>query len=293
MNNHILINKENNVGAWKAVGLEQLDMSFQKITFLGLPITIGMDAKDVCDLIGRADKGQFITFVNPYAWHVARENKEYLAALSQMTCVLPDGMGVAVACRKMTGFPCHRVSFDMTSAAGSFFTTLAVHDKTVMLIGGAAGVAEKVGEKLLKEYPGLRILKSLSGFDGLEVQVNQVMSVKPDVVIVGMGVPLQELLLARLKHNQYEGLAITCGGFFDQYLQATYYYPPLINRLNLRFAYRLYKEPGRLWRRYLIEYKEFISVFLGTLIKRDATSGTGEKILLSSSSEIAQSSGKK
>lgn len=242
-------------------------MAFRQIEFLGLPVTAGMQAQDICDLIGRNDKGIFITFINPYAWHMANENKEYLAALLQMTYVLPDGIGVAVACRKITGFPCHRVSFDMTSVAGTFFATLASQRKTVMLIGGAEGIAKHMSEKLQKEYPGLKITECLSGFNEPESIVSRVMSIKPDIVIVAMGVPRQELLLAQLKASQYHGLAITCGGFFDQYLQATEYYPPFIDRFNLRFAYRLYKEPGRLWRRYLIEYQRFIFLSLRAFIK--------------------------
>ncbi len=122
-----------------------------------------------------------------------------------------------------------------------------------MLIGGAPGVARQVREKLLLEYPGLNIPEVCSGFEEVDAMTSRVINLKPDIVIAGMGAPRQELLLIALKNNHYEGLAITCGGFFDQYLQATEYYPALINRLNLRFAYRLYKEPARLWRRYLIE----------------------------------------
>lgn len=249
--------------------MSQTEIAHETIEFLGLPLTTGMQAQDVCNLIGKASNGIFITFINPYAWHVARANKAYSAALSQMTYVLPDGIGVAVACRKISGMNCYRISFDMTSVAGSFFATLTAQGKTAMLVGGAEGIAEKVSEKLQKEYPGLKIAGCVSGFGEPEAIVARIMGMNPDIVIVAMGVPRQELLLAKLKARGYQGLAITCGGFFDQYLQATQYYPAFIDRFNLRFAYRLYKEPGRLWRRYTIEYNYFVFLFLRALIKKE------------------------
>lgn len=233
-------------------------MSFQNIQFLGLPLTTGMAVEDVCNLLSSEGKGTFITFINPYAWHFAVKKPEYRPALAQMTYVLPDGIAVASLCEKMMGVPCHRTSFDMTSVAGPFFTRLVAERKTLMLIGGTADTAQKVQEKLLQEYPGLTLLEPLDGYETLENQVIHVMRYKPDVVIAAMGLPKQELLLVRLKDSGYKGLAITCGGFFDQYLQATQYYPPFIDQLNLRFVYRLYKEPKRLWHRYLVEYQEFI-----------------------------------
>ncbi len=96
-------------------------MSFSQENFLGLPLTVGVSVQNICDLIDNGNKPQFITFINPAAWHLKNKYPEYLPALQQMTFVLPDGEGVALACRKMTGLPCPRVSFDMSSLAGSFF----------------------------------------------------------------------------------------------------------------------------------------------------------------------------
>ncbi|MGE3623585.1 MAG: WecB/TagA/CpsF family glycosyltransferase, partial [Bdellovibrionales bacterium] len=66
----------------------------------------------------------------------------------------------------------------------------------------------------------------------------------------------------------YGGLAITCGGFFDQYLEGDKYYPDWVDTWNLRFAWRLYKEPRRLWKRYLIDYQFFIWTALGAALRK-------------------------
>ena len=236
--------------------------------FLGLPLTRGMGIKDVCALIDPGGDGRFISFINPAAWYLIRKCPEYLDALRQMDFVLPDGQGVAFACRKLTGDFCPRVSFDMSSLAGPFFEKLKSCNKSVILVGAAPGVAEQVRTKLALEYPRLKVLKACDGFGALEEKAAEVMRLRPDAVVVGMGAPRQEQLLALLKNMSYEGVALTCGGFFDQYLEASEYYPPLIDRLQLRFAYRVYQEPRRLWRRYLIEYQWFIFAFLRAALKK-------------------------
>ncbi len=226
--------------------------------FLGLPLSIGMDIAALCSLIDKGESPRFVTFINPSAWAVAQKDPSYLSNLKQMTHVLPDGHGVAKACEKITGRPCPRVSFDMSSVAGPFFEKLAHEKKTIALVGGVEGVTEKVKEKLCHAYPDLQISRCYHGFDDEALIVRQLVDLAPDVVIVGMGVPKQEEFLVQLRRAAFRGMAITCGGFLDQYLQKTNYYPDFIDRLNLRFAYRFYKEPRRLWRRYLVEYWPFM-----------------------------------
>jgi exopolysaccharide biosynthesis WecB/TagA/CpsF family protein len=242
-------------------------MPFQHKPFLGLPLTSDMSVQDVCNLLDNR-QGCFITFINPAAWSMAQKRSDYLAALQRMTFVLPDGQGVAFAARKLANRTCLRISFDMSSLADLFFKKLESTAKSVMLIGGAPGVADQVKAKLAREYPKLYVLHACDGFGDRDSKVVTAMRLNPDAIIVGMGVPYQEELLLALMDGGYDGLALTCGGFFDQYLQASEYYPPFVNRFHLRFVFRFYKEPKRLWRRYLIDYQSFVFACLRAAIER-------------------------
>jgi exopolysaccharide biosynthesis WecB/TagA/CpsF family protein len=73
-----------------------------------------------------------------------------------------------------------------------------------------------------------------------------------------MGTGKQELFLQGLANRGWHGIGITCGGYLDQLSGGFNYYPAVVDRLNLRFAYRLIKEPRRLWRRYLLDYPRFV-----------------------------------
>ncbi len=231
----------------------------KRITFLGLPLHVGVDRETVCRLLDDAGAMRMVTFINPWAWELAAKNSSYAPMLEQMTLVLPDGEGVARACRALMHENSRRISFDMTSLAAPFFRTLADHAKSLIIVGGKPGVDEAVAAKLRTRFQGLNILDSAHGYGDFAQKISGIMAKSPDAVIVGMGAPRQEAFLLALRDAGYKGLAITCGGFFDQYLISDNYYPEWIDHLDLRFLYRMYKEPRRLWRRYLIGYQPFIA----------------------------------
>lgn len=239
-----------------------------RLTFLGLPLSVGVDVEDVCKLIGQRDRSAFISFINPQSWALVRSRPEYLDHLEKLDLVLPDGGSVAVACRKIARQDCPRVSFDMSSLAGPFFETLVREDAGVMFVGGKPGVSEAFAQKIATRYQGLKILGCDSGYAAIDDIVTRVMRLNPRAVVLGMGVPHQEVALLALKAAGYPGIAITCGGFFDQYIEAEQYYPAWVDKMNLRFAYRIYKEPARLWRRYFISYQRFIWKAVGAFAGR-------------------------
>ncbi|HUY67878.1 MAG TPA: WecB/TagA/CpsF family glycosyltransferase [Alphaproteobacteria bacterium] len=243
-------------------------MSQQRIDFLGIPLDTGAEIGTVCDLIGAGEHSKLVTFVNPHAWFIARRHPDYVERLRQMSLVLPDGQGVVWACRLLAGQPCRRLSFDMSSVADAFFKDVAAKGVTLMLVGGEPSVDEDVEAKLHIAYPALKIFGTEHGYGEFAPKIGRLMERKPQAVVVGMGSPRQEEFLIALRAAGYKGFAITCGGFFDQYLKADQYYPPWVDRFNLRFLWRLYREPRRLWRRYLIEYWYFVGAVLRVLAER-------------------------
>ncbi|MDX2028946.1 MAG: WecB/TagA/CpsF family glycosyltransferase [Alphaproteobacteria bacterium] len=243
-------------------------MSMKRITFLGLPLDVGASVEGVCQLLQKKGKPRLVTFINPAAWALAEKRPEYVPTLEQMSLNLPDGEGVALACRLLTKEDCQRVSFDMTSLADPFLRAVIERKASLMLVGGDPGVDESMHEKLHVHYPELKIVGTFHGYGDFGPKVEGVIAKSPDAVIVAMGAPRQEAFLLALRDAGYKGMAITCGGFFDQYLLADPYYPRWVDEWNIRFLYRLYKEPGRLWRRYLIEYQVFIKKLVCAIVEK-------------------------
>jgi UDP-N-acetyl-D-mannosaminuronic acid transferase (WecB/TagA/CpsF family) len=68
-----------------------------------------------------------------------------------------------------------------------------------------------------------------------------------------MGAPRQEAFLVALADSGWKGVGFTCGGYFDHLGEGFHYYPRLIDKFNLRWFYRIAREPRRLGYRNLIE----------------------------------------
>lgn len=241
--------------------------AFSRIDLLGLPLDAGVEQAHILNLLDKKDSA-LISFINPAAWALAKRKPDYRRALEQMNFVLPDGIGVCLACQTLKNIECERISFDMSSLADPFLKKIAENNLSLFLLGGSDGVALNIQKKLSIKYCDLNIVGIESGFGDWDIKIANILAANPNVVLVGMGAPTQEEFILALRAKGYSGLAISCGGFFDQYLLADNYYPALINKLHVRFAYRLYKEPHRLWRRYLLDYPTFVWSYLKALVTK-------------------------
>jgi N-acetylglucosaminyldiphosphoundecaprenol N-acetyl-beta-D-mannosaminyltransferase len=181
--------------------------------------------------------------------------------LGKFTVVLPDGIGMCWAVRLLHGAVAARVSFDTTSLAPLVFQRAAQDGLTIALVGGRSGVAECAASQLRRAFPALRIVAIYPGYGDCSRTITELAALSPSIVICGMGAGPQEQFLIRLAETGWSGIGFTCGGYLDQLAQRLHYYPRWIDAANLRWAYRLIREPRRLARRYGLDY----AVFLGRL----------------------------
>lgn len=209
-----------------------------------------------------------VTFANPSTALLARHAPAFGRDLLAFDFVLPDGIGMCMAIRSLHGLPARRVSFDMTSLAPIVFKHAQSGNLAIVLVGGAPGVAERARDRIAATYPGLRMTGALSGYGNVQDTMRQTVALQPDILICGMGGVRQEAFLLSVRAQGWRGWGFTCGGFLDQLHGRLNYYPRWVDQANLRWAYRLLREPGRLWRRYLIEYSQFAWLAFDARIRR-------------------------
>ncbi len=198
-----------------------------------------------------------VTFVNPGVVPLARRSAAFQQSLREFDIVLPDGIGMCAAMHWLHGLPAKRVSFDTTSLAPALFARARSRRLTIALVGGAPQIAEQARAQIVAHFPGIQITAALDGYGDMAAKASVVRQLGPDIVICGMGSGQQEAFLIELKRQGWRGWGFTCGGYFDQLVGGIAYYPRWIDAANLRWAYRLVREPGRLWRRYFIDYSHF------------------------------------
>lgn len=205
-------------------------------------------------------KARVVTFLNPYSFLKLSEAK---IELNQFDKICIDGVALKVflslvyRCRNI-----ERLSFDFTSVAQLVFED-AVADKTRgFILGSDENSNTQFLAKITEMYPGIELSGRSGYFDSAKDQTEYLKSLASsdyDFVVVGMGAVKQEQAAVAIVESGFKGRVYTCGGFIHQTaLGGGHYYPAWVNKMNLRFAYRMFKEPSTI-RRYLIDYpKAFV-----------------------------------
>ncbi|WP_305805396.1 WecB/TagA/CpsF family glycosyltransferase [Stenotrophomonas sp. YIM B06876] len=194
------------------------------------------------------------TFLNHYSYLV---HKRCGTRLDAFDAIHVDGIAMVWLLRAF-GVRASRLSFDYSSIADAVFQWLEMNRKTLFIAGAQQGEIVSFVTCLRDRYPAISIVGFESGhFESDTNRANciaKIVDLKPDVLLVGMGAPLQEDFIIDVLDKGWSGVAYTCGGFIHQTAaKGGKYYPPIFDRLHLRWLYRLIDEP-KLWKRYFISY---------------------------------------
>lgn len=207
-------------------------------------------------------EGSLYTFINPFSFKVLLSAPNSTSIFEQFI-IYPDGISLSkTLC--IFGKKVERISFDDTSIAPSIFSLISQKKLSLGIIGSAEVTIEAAKEIISSKYSIEDIIYQSGYFSNIEKNEILRKFLACDIVISSMGTPRQEQILMDLKAIGWKGTGFTCGGYFDQLASAGggMYYPKIIDTLNLRWAYRILKEPKRLWRRYLIDYPIGIRFFI-------------------------------
>lgn len=194
------------------------------------------------DVFARA--GKVYTFLNPVSYLSALDNKELFVRFDG---IFADGSILVAAIKLVYGKTVTRRSFDMTSLAPELLSYAETHGKSVYIVASRQEQVEKAVGIFKERYPKLLVVGYRNGYFASEKEqdeeVRHIVEVNPDFLIVGMGALMQERFLLKVKDFGYRGIGFTCGGFIHQTAKDEIdYYPAWVDRMNLRFLYRMYKE---------------------------------------------------
>jgi len=201
-----------------------------------------------------------VHYLNAHCSNVAAIDSDYSEALSKADLILPDGCGVRIPVRLRGKRPASTLSF--TDFIPLACQRLADIGGSVFLLGGEIGVAEAAAKSLEKMCPELRIAGTHPGFlreDQDEEVIEQINRSGAQMLLVAMGVPRQELWLNRIMPFLNLSLAFGVGGLFDYLSGRIPRAPTALRAIGLEWSYRLYQEPRRMWRRYLLGNPLFLA----------------------------------
>ncbi|WP_027155558.1 WecB/TagA/CpsF family glycosyltransferase [Mesorhizobium sp. WSM2561] len=216
-----------------------------------------------------------VTFLNAHNANVAYGDPVVAEALDDFL-ILPDGVGVDLAAKLLYGasFPDNLNGTDFIPA----FLQASARPMTVGLLGATQVNAEAASKKLAALALQHRFVVIHDGYFSPAEEpaiVDRIARLRPDVLLVAMGVPRQELWIARHIDARHCTLPIAVGALLD-FLSGTVPRAPLwMRRLRLEWLFRLWIEPGRLWRRYVVGNPLFLWRVIGQkFLRRPAPAKT-------------------
>ncbi len=224
----------------------------EKINILGIQIDrVNMKEalNKVQGFIEKKEKHKLVVTPNSEIIVMALEETELAEVINSADLSVPDGAGVVLASRLLKkNLPERVAGFDLMN---EIIKLSAEKEYNLYLLGGEPGTVEIVEDNLKRKYPTLKISGSHHGYlnrESLQKIIKEVNYLKPDILLIGMGVPLQEKFLGKNLLNLEVRVAMTIGGSFDVIAGKTRRAPSWMQKLNLEWLFRLLQEPRRIGR---------------------------------------------
>ena len=179
-----------------------------------------------------AHSGAFVVTPNPEIVMLCHENMALKVAVEEAALVLADGIGILYGA-KILGTPMkdRNPGIDFGTA---LMKKLGEQGKSVFLFGAKPGVAEKAAEKIQILCPGIVIAGTNDGYfqDDAPI-IEKINAAKPDLLLVCLGAPKQELWMQKNRDRLDVGLMIGLGGSLDVFAGVVKRAPAIWQKLGL------------------------------------------------------------
>ena len=255
------------------------------VDVVGLPVAITSyeHTLDWIDACIAADAREYLCVAPVHLVMLAWEDPEVRIAVGGAGMVVPDGQPLVWALHALGARGASRVyGPDLMAAACE---RGAQTGRRMYLYGGKNdGALVQLTLNLRRRYPGLEIVGGYSPpYRPLEVHEEEAIAADinssgAEIVWVGTGQPKQEIWMANMRHRLEAPMLVGVGAAFDFHAGLVQQAPKGVQDAGLEWAWRLSREPGRLWHRYLRYNPMFISQFSRQLIRgrRSASPADGQ-----------------
>ena len=226
----------------------------EKMTLFGFQITNLSQDQSIQYVISRIlqNKGLSLAFLNSHTINLSIKDMSYKNCLQTFDLLLCDGIGMRIAAKAHN----QRIveNLNGTDLIPKLLKSLP-KDTRVFLLGSSQKNITQVHIKMSQQFQELNFVGYNHGYlnskqnDSLLVELQ---STQTQVILVAMGNPNQEQWIHKHIKANDNIIAIGVGGFFDFYSGQKQRAPLWIREISFEWAYRLYLEPRRLFRRYIL-----------------------------------------
>ena len=236
-----------------------------KHSVLGIEVN-AVDYESTVDQVIRAGKARQSMAVTALAVHgvmTGVKDKAHNFRLNSFDLVCPDGQPVRWALNLLHGC-------DLKDRVYGPELTLRIceaaakEDVSIFLFGATEEMLDKFAENLTNKFDGLRIAgRRASKFrtispEECDLLAEEINASGAGICFVGLGCPRQEIFAYEMRDRLNIPL-IAVGAAFAFHAGLLSQAPPWMQKRGLEWLYRLTREPGRLWKRYLTTNPAFMA----------------------------------
>lgn len=216
-------------------------------------------------------KSSYICFTNVHMLMESYNDKQFNQILNNADIATPDGRPVSLYMRLFDGIRQERVAgMDLVPA---LIAEANKRGAAVYFYGSTDDILEQIENKIRTDFPNVRLagiysppFRALTEEEDNEI-IRKINEAKPDLLFVALGCPKQEKWMAAHK-DKVEACMLGVGQAFLTFIGAEKRLPKWARDFSLEWAYRLWLEPNRLWRRYLFTNSQFLWLVIKAFVQR-------------------------
>jgi len=250
----------------------------QRISVVGIPVDLLTKDSLLEQVYLAAAKKQFriFTYANVHTANIADKLDTFRRFLwEQASVVFCDGFGLLLGAR-ILGYSIHK---NQRMTAPDFFESLAKgcseRGFSLYLLAGEPGVTDRAIARLGQSMPSLRVQGHHGFFRKTGVEndavLAEIIEARPDILCIGFGSPLQEQWIDANRSKLGNFVYLPLGAWLDFYTESTWRGPSWLTNNGFEWLCRLFTEPRRLWKRYLIGNPQFLLRVLTARIWKKGT----------------------
>lgn len=236
-------------------------MKMKTKKMFGLEIVAEPYERVAIEIITRVKAGRKFFVVTPNVDHIMllQADREFFAAYRDAGLVIPDGMPLVWLSKMLPG-PSIPERVAGTDLLFRLCSLAAQESLSVAFVGGRPGAAETAAKRMAKVNSGLKVAGFYCppwGFERNEEESRKIVALvntwHPNILFFGVGAPKQEKWLKSHFDDLQVNCALCVGAGIEFAANLLERAPKVMQQLGLEWAFRLWNEPRRLWKRYLVK----------------------------------------
>ncbi len=228
-----------------------MEKTAKRVRILGYPLDLikMRDAVEKIESFLKAGKGGHVVTLNPEMIMQALKNPTLSETIKKADLIVPDSVGIIIALRKCG-------IYNVPQLPGIELADFLIKESvnknfSLGFLGASNEVISVLINELKETYNNINIVFSHDGYfnSGEEEKIiDELKRAKPQILFVALGVPKQELWIAKQKEILSSTVMIGVGGSFDVWAKKVKRAPSVFRKFGLEWFYRLISEPSRFGR---------------------------------------------